>query len=142
MRFRLILFILLCFAGATAHSKEVNPDLLLRCIAEVESHNVSTKIGQQGERSRYQFMPQTWVMYSKVPFSQIGRFDNQTEVERVARRHIFTIKMALIQRGWEVTPYNIALGWNGGPSKLIYLPRHKDYAKRVENLYNSGPASM
>lgn len=87
-------------------------------------------------------MASTWVMYSKVPFSRISRPEHQKEVERVARRHIFTIKMALIERGWEVTPYNIALGWNGGPSKLIYLPRHKDYAKRVENLYNSGPASM
>jgi hypothetical protein len=97
MRFRLILFILLCFFGGIAHGKDVNPDLLLRCIAQVESGDVSTKIGQQGERSRYQFMVSTWVMYSKVAFSQIGRPEHQKEVDRVARRHIFTIKMAIIK---------------------------------------------
>jgi hypothetical protein len=86
-------------------------------------------------------MPQTWVLYSIVPFKLIGCSVVQLEVERVANLHVKTIKRILTERGIEVTPYTIALAWNGGPDRLIYLPRHIDYAIRVEQLYNSHQSS-
>lgn len=123
-------------------AKEINPDHLLRCIAQVESNDVSTKIGKQGERSKYQFMRQTWVMYSRIPFQLIGQSKYQPDVEKVARQHLEYIKTVLVQRRMAVSIYNIALLWNGGVNRLVYGAATKDYAKRVENLYSSGPASM
>ena len=137
-----LLFLFIIVLSSVAYSKDVNSDVLLRSIAEVESHSVSSRVGLHNERSKYQFIASTWVMYSRVAFSQIGRPEHQQEVERVAKRHIETIKTILTQRGMEITPYSIALAWNGGPSKKHYLPQSRDYAARVNNLYNSGPASM
>ena len=137
MRCCLILFILLsCFCGIT-YSKEVNTDLLLRCIAQVESNGVSSKIGSHNERSKYQFMSSTWTMYSRIPFSLIGQLKYQSSVDKVARQHLEYIKTRLTQRKMTISIYNIALLWNGGVNRVSYGRTTKDYAKRVENLYNS-----
>ena len=137
MRFRRLLFIALMVIPTVGLSKDINPDVLLRCISEVESNNVSTKIGSHGERSRYQIMPQTWSMYSRTPFRLIGQEKYQTEVEKVARQHIEAIKRIIVQRGRNVSIYNIALAWNGGPDRVSYSKNTKDYARRIENLYHS-----
>ena len=142
MRFLWLFIILIIGLVNLTYAKDVNIDLLLRCIADVESHDVFNKIGAHGERSQYQIMYDTWTMYSKVPFNQAGQSENQPEVQRVVKMHIGTIKKAILKRGWKVNPYNIALAWNGGPNRLVYLFRNKDYAERVSNLYTSGPACM
>lgn len=138
MKIRWILFIVMAMMlPISAISKDVNDSILLRCIAEVESNNVSSRIGEQGERSRYQIMPQTWVMYSRTPFRLIGEDEYQREVDMVALQHIGVIKMTIIRRGLVVSVYSIALGWNGGPNKIKYSKNTKDYAERVQNLYNT-----
>jgi len=137
MRAFLVIFILFIRMVSLAHSEELNVDVLLHCIATVESNDVSTKIGRAGERSKYQMMPQTWDMYSKTDFVHLSEEMYQVEVEMVARKHINTIKKSLSSRRMEITVYNIALAWNGGPNKKIYTDRNKNYAVRVNNLYDS-----
>ncbi len=98
----LIILLLFIVAGSSVLG-EVNTTIVLRSIAEVESSNKPDKIGRAGERSRYQFMSGTWVLYSKTKFEEIGDFQYEVEIGRVAKKHIETIKRAIISRGWEVT---------------------------------------
>jgi hypothetical protein len=135
-----IITILLIVSSATA--KEVNVSILLRSIAEVESMGRPEMIGQAGERSEYQFMAATWKQYSKVPHRTIGQEKNHNEVVRVAKKHIETIKKSITEYGKEVTPFRIALAWNAGPDRLSFQSRHRDYAQRVSNLYETYSAAL
>lgn len=128
------------FVGGTSFAGDVNTDVLLHSISSVESGGDISVVGRMGERSQYQFMRSTWAMYSRTPFKSISLLRNQSEVDRVARRHVEFIKMTLIERGMKVSIYNIAMAWNGGPNKTRYTLDNRDYASRVENIYEANIA--
>ena len=117
---------------------EVNVKIMLHSIAQAESNNRPGAVGASGERSEYQFLQETWEQYSSVPFYKIGDPGQHEEVQRVAKKHLKTIELSLLERKWEVNPYNIALMWNGGTGRKTYLRCHADYAKKVERFYATG----
>ncbi len=118
-------------------AKDVDIDVLLRCISIVETGEDISAIGRKGERTQYQFLPSTWVMHSSLPFRNANNPKNQNEVDRVARKHLEFIKTTIQERNMRLSVYNIALMWNGGPNKVEYNLFNKDYAERVNNLYET-----
>ena len=59
---------------------------------------------------------QTWKMYTEAPFSRA--LDRRTS-DAVAVKHYNWLKAELERRGIEVTPYRIALAWNGGIGAVV-----------------------
>jgi len=106
----------------------------LQAIHWVENPYSSPKPGPDGELGPYQFRERTWRMHTKAAFS---RALDREHADEVAVKHYDWIKRGLVRAGMEVTPYNIALAWNGGLSATVSgrapAAAH-DYADRVSNL--------
>ena len=106
----------------------------LEAIHQLENPNNSARPGPFGELGAYQFRSSTWRMHTKAPFLQA--LDRQTS-DAVAVQHYEWLKRGLEEARLPVTPYNIALAWNGGLSAVIAgsSPRvAHDYAMRAANL--------
>ncbi|MBK8857526.1 MAG: hypothetical protein IPN11_07505 [Opitutaceae bacterium] len=106
----------------------------LQAIHWVENPHNSPKAGPCGELGAYQFREKTWRMHTQVPFKQAI---NRTHSDEVAVRHYEWIKRGLVRAGLPVTPYNVALAWNGGLAATVRgrVPAAtRNYAERVNNL--------
>ncbi len=106
----------------------------LQAIHWVENPRNSPKPGPRGELGAYQFREQTWRMHTQVPF---GRAIERTHSDAVAVKHYEWIKRGLDRAGLEITPYNIAMAWNGGLAATVkgHAPAAaRDYAERVNNI--------
>ncbi len=106
----------------------------LEAIHSIENPHNSPQPGRFGELGAYQFRESTWRTYTSVPFRRA--LDRQAS-DDVAVRHYEWIKERLVRNGFEVTPYNVALAWNGGVSALLRsaVPATtRDYAQRVSNV--------
>lgn len=106
----------------------------LEAIHWVENPRNSTRPGPHGELGAYQFRENTWRMHTKVPFN---RALERPHSDTVAVKHYEWIKRGLARAGMEVTPYTIALAWNGGLTATVrgQAPRAAhDYAERVSNI--------
>lgn len=106
----------------------------LEAIHQLENPGDKPTPGRFGELGAYQFREQTWKMHTQAPFS---RALDRRSSDAVAVKHYDWIKAELEVRGLAVTPYNVALAWNGGiravtdghpPAVAI------DYASRAANL--------
>lgn len=110
-------------------------------IAEVETNNNAMAIGRSGERTKYQFMPNTWRDYSNYPFHKLnGSLESQRIADEVMQLHTQRLKSYSRALNLEVNVYNMALIHNAGFGTIRnnrLLQRHRDYALRVENVYNS-----
>jgi hypothetical protein len=118
------------FAGAQAAQRWET----LEAIHCVENPKNSMKPGPCGELGAYQFRPETWVMYSKLPFS--AALDRRCSDE-VAIQHYEWLKKRMERAGVPVTTYNIALAWNAGIDAVLRSRAPSvshDYASRVTNL--------
>jgi soluble lytic murein transglycosylase-like protein len=109
----------------------INKDAFLYAIRQVESGDNHAAIGKRGERGAYQFTASTWKMYSKQSHKN-AHYEVHATI--IAFNHLeYLIKKV---GGYDVK--KLALAWNCGlrgmkkPSK-----RSKDYAERVNNLYES-----
>ncbi len=106
----------------------------LRAINWVENPTNHTRPGSRGELGPYQFMPQTWRLHTRTPFS---RAVLREQADAVAVRHYEWIKDGLRDVGIDPNPYNIALAWNCGlgavKSGRIPAVSYR-YAERVQNL--------
>lgn len=137
MRLRTI-FIGLCLAVAIAPlliGNTLDTNMILKSIATKETNERYWLIGSYGERTEYQFMENTWKMYSKVPFQHASEKEYHTEVDRVARAYLRSIIFTLGQEGKPITPHNVALKWTGGLHSHNYIKAKQDYADCVSNLY-------
>lgn len=124
--------------------------LLLYCIAEVETGNDDTKIGPGGERSRYQISEVVWRQHQDLThrdsewmkwyWQQCCKGD---DAERVAMRHLLWLNSHLphtTSLETDLRDYCLAWCWRGGlhawktnhPSNRINI---NNYAVRVSNLY-------
>lgn len=112
-------------APATVISRGINREAMLRTISAIESGNRNWVIGNDGERSAWQMMPDTWRKYTKLPFELAST--NEVLAQSIARAHLQGIIDELGKNGRTVTPTGIARKWNPG------APR--DYAQRTANLY-------
>lgn len=73
-------------------------------------------------------------MHTTLPFEQAV---DRAVAEGVAIRHYEWLRRGLMRNGFNPTPYNIALAWNGGLSATVRgrVPAAAhDYAERVNNL--------
>jgi hypothetical protein len=109
----------------------INEGVFLESIAEVE--NSAGKIGKKGEMTPWQIMPTTWCDYTIVPIDEADT-DTQAKVALRILRHYSSI---LTKRGIMPNVYNLALAWNGGPSRKEYPPSSVRYAERVSNAYTA-----
>jgi hypothetical protein len=106
----------------------------LEAIHQLENPGDKATPGSFGELGAYQFREQTWKMHTMAPFS---RALDRRSSDAVAVKHYDWIKAELERRGLEVTPYNIALAWNGGIRAVTggHPPAVAvDYASRAANL--------
>lgn len=116
---------------------------LLRAIAEVESGatNLSRpmkRVGRNGERSAWQFMPHTWSEYTSTPFAHAST--NATVAHLIAQMHLRRLRLELETSKVAATPFAIAVAWNAGPSAVSKntVPASTwKYAVRVVNLYEA-----
>lgn len=98
---------------------------LLRAIAEVETGNRHVR-GRAGEMGPHQVGP-------------AARADNGN-----AQRHLRWMQRTLREAGLAPTPYLLALAWNAGCERVIQdreQARHRNYARRVMNLYGEYTAT-
>lgn len=106
----------------------------LEAIHAVENPRNRTQPGPHGELGPYQFREKTWRMHTDVDFSHaIVR----EQADRVAVKHYEWISAGLARNGLLVTPYNIALAWNGGLDATVKgraPTSSKAYAARVTNI--------
>ncbi|MDB6170002.1 MAG: hypothetical protein JWM88_2866 [Verrucomicrobia bacterium] len=106
----------------------------LEAIHWVENPHNSDRPGRFGELGAYQFREGTWRMHTSVPFY---RANERKSSDEVAVRHYEWIKNGLVRAGIEITPYTIALAWNGGLTAAIrgnVTVGTRDYAARVSNM--------
>lgn len=107
---------------------DINKEAFLSAIRQVETGDVHSAIGKSGERGAYQLTRQTWAMHSKYTHKSAHNPDH-------------ALIVAFAHLDWLIArvgtdPVKLAIAWNGGlgavknPSK-----RQKDYARRVNNLY-------
>lgn len=126
-------FVLLISAAAPTASA-ASRWATLEAIHKLENPENSPKPGRFGELGAYQFRSITWRMHTSIPFRQA--IDRETS-DAVAVLHYEWIKRGLEAARKPVTPYFIALAWNGGLSAAISgrAPRAaRDYAQRASNL--------
>ncbi|HZZ19108.1 MAG TPA: hypothetical protein VFE25_07060 [Opitutaceae bacterium] len=106
----------------------------LEAIHQLENPGDKSTPGSLGELGAYQFREQTWKMHTQAPFS---RALDRRSSDAVAVKHYEWIKSELERRGLAVTPYNVALAWNGGIRAVTdgHPPAVAvDYASRAANL--------
>jgi hypothetical protein len=109
----------------------------LEAIHWIENPHDSPRPGPFGELGAYQFRESTWRTYTTVPFTQA--LDRRAS-DKVAVQHYEWLKHGLVRNGIDVTPYNIALAWNGGLAATVRgsVPAAShDYAERVTNIVQS-----
>jgi hypothetical protein len=106
----------------------------LQAIHMLENPGDSHAPGNLGELGAYQFREETWKMHTQAPFS---RALDRRSSDAVAVKHYDWIKDELEKRGVVVTPYTVALAWNGGIKAAVagHPPASAvDYASRAANL--------
>jgi hypothetical protein len=106
----------------------------LEAIHWIENPSNSSRPGRHGELGAYQFRESTWRMHTNVPFY---RANDRRASDDVAVRHYEWIKSGLVRNGIDVTPYNVALVWNGGLAAVVngnIGEATRDYAERVTNM--------
>src|ERR1700690_1268707 len=104
-----ILALALLFPAATARASE--RWATLEAIHQLENPNDTPQPGPCGELGPYQFRERTWRMHTVAPFT---RALDRHSSDAVAVKHYEWLKAELTRRGIVVTPYTIALAWNGG----------------------------
>lgn len=122
----------------------VDFERLATCIAMVETASTAhpqgddLAQGKHGELGRYQIQKQLWQQVSHLPFECAT---DPVAARKVAIRHLEWLERKLkdhesLERS---RVYLIALGWNAGPQAVLHVfatRNQRDYAQRVENLYN------
>jgi hypothetical protein len=106
----------------------------LEAIHWIENPSNSDRPGRFGELGAYQFRESTWRMHTSIPFY---RALDRHASDEVAVRHYEWIKNGLVRNGIEITPYTIALAWNGGLTSVVrgsITAGTRDYAERVSNM--------
>ena len=131
---RVVLAFLLPLAALTSTAQASIRWATLEAIHHLENPRNLTRPGPRGELGAYQFRSSTWRMHTEIPFRQAIE---RTASDIVAVKHYDWIHRGLARAGVPVTPYNIALAWNGGLAATITgrapAAAH-DYASRAANL--------
>lgn len=106
----------------------------LEAIHRIENPLNTDRPGPCGELGAYQFRERTWRMHTTLPFA---RALDRRASDAVAVRHYEWLKDQLARAGFEISPFNIGLAWNGGITSVVrgqVRPSTRDYAERVRNI--------
>lgn len=131
---RLILMLLAGISTAHAAATADQRSATLQAIHNLENPRNLSRPGPRGELGPYQFRESTWRTYTDEPF--VRALDGRVS-DLVAVRHYEWLKQRLERANLAVTPYTIALAWNGGVTAAINgrAPRAaRNYAERAANL--------
>lgn len=131
---RLILTLCLGLCAATAEATDSQRRATLEAIHNLENPRNLMRPGPRGELGAYQFRESTWRAYTTEPFA---RALDRARSDYVATQHYEWLKRRLEMAGVPVTPYTIALAWNGGVSAAINRrspAAARNYAERAANL--------
>ncbi len=131
---RLALVFLLGVVILTARARASERWATLEAIHQLENPRDSSAPGQYGELGAYQFEEQVWRRYTRAPFNQA--LDRRAS-DAVAVKHYEWIKSQLERLGLPVSPYMIALVWNGGMGAVLGEnppAAALDYAARAANI--------
>ena len=114
---------------------EVDAAAFLRAVAERESGNNPAAVGRfYGERSKYQFLPETWAQHTRRPFAEATTDPRCADF--VAAAHYLWLKRQLERRGIVVSVRALAAAWHYGQGFAVAC-MHPPYAHEEENLYES-----
>ena len=111
-------------ASLPAYDKPVSADVMLWAIAQVETGDDNLKIGQAGERSRWQIGMAEWYSHTDENFAY-ATF-NPLLARRIAESHLERLTALLVKRGLVPTPSRLYRKWNP------HAP--EDTIQRVVNL--------
>ena len=118
----------------------INLTLLLAAIATIETGSQphpDAAVGAAGERSCYQMSAAVWKSHSHSDFTVDSA--NHELAYTVAEAHIISIFKNLEAHHIPVTIENLAGSWKS-PQRVLtahWTASTRDYAQRVENIYNS-----
>ena len=104
---------------------------LLFALASVETGGDSTAIGPGGERSAWQFTPETWARHSRLPF--LFASSDPVQARHVAELHLAYLTNELYRRYLPATDEHLAAAWRYGPASAR-ICAGTDYAERVARL--------
>lgn len=82
----------------------------LVALSQVETRGRGDAIGAAGERSAWQFMPDTWRIYTSAPFEKAST--DPVLARLVAETHLRALVARLKREGRPVTVRNVARLWN------------------------------
>lgn len=118
----------------------IDVERLLDCIAQIESWDGKTT-GKAGEWGAFGIVPSVW-KHARGASRKTIQQATPSEM-RTAARDEMLFRMATLQINHMVlTPRLCALAWGAGVSAVIQdaaSEAKRDYARRVENLYNEKP---
>jgi hypothetical protein len=99
----------------------------LEAISLIESGGNDYAVGDAGEVSRYQILPQVWRSYSRS-----RDYRNSGLAAEVARRHLNTLQQAFVREaGRPPGDFEVYVLWNAG---LDYYRRHGFSPRRVASV--------
>lgn len=104
---------------------------LLFALASVETGGDATAIGSGGERSAWQFTPETWARHSTLPF--LFASSDPVQARHVAELHLAYLTAELYRRHLPATEELLAAAWRYGPASAR-ICAGTDYAERVARL--------
>ena len=121
---------------ALSRAPETPPPLaglppLLFALASVETGGDATAIGPGGERSAWQFTPETWARHSTLPF--LFASSDPVQARHVAELHLAYLTAELYRRHLPATEELLAAAWRYGPASAR-ICAGTDYAERVARL--------
>ncbi len=118
----------------TARARASERWATLEAIHQLENPRDSDVPGPYGELGPYQFREETWRRYTRAPF--VRALDRRAS-DAIAVKHYDWIKVQLERLGVTVSPYMIALVWNGGMGAVLGEnppAAALDYAARAANI--------
>lgn len=114
--------------------------LLAEAIADVESADHDLKVGENGERGRWQFQEQLWCQITPALF--LAAHDPET-ARRVAVRHLEWLRKKLdpfAAHAVQPAVFLLALAWKAGPHAVLNnfaSKAQREYAQKVAAEYDS-----
>lgn len=124
--------------SVVGHAAEIDLPIYLRTIAQIETGDNPTKIGRDGERTRWQIRRTEWEQRSSVPFWQ---------ADDVEGRRVAALLLSSRIREFEEkhtrppTPEQVYLLWHRPARVLSPTPAEQKRAERFANLFSVELAS-
>lgn len=112
-------------------------NLMLWCIAEIESRHNDAKIGPAGERSKYQFLYSVWLQHADRMIQGKDCFDrycNALVADALAKEHLDWIVSRV-----GANPFAVVASWHLGVtgSKRRWTAKARDHIDRTVRLYRT-----